>query len=139
MKTKKEQEHLALRIIGYASDKDEFFLNDMSIELKLSSSDRTFIHNNYVAINPNINPNHIFRTVITNINPPSLIELEHHYLVRLLPTALFNYVDHLEVIEARKAATVAKQQSAKAIKISIWSLIVASILGFVQIVIELLK
>lgn len=56
---------------------------------------------------------------------------------QLVPTALFSYVDYLEIKEARRHATEAKVQASRAFKIAVWSLIVSSILGVIGIIVQI--
>lgn len=129
----KEEGNLILKVIEYALEKDLFTLDELESHFNVHSENWPYIKNTLIADNArSSNPNHI----IIIANPKYLKDgmnlNSSTSKYRLLPSAYFSYVDHLEVVEARKAAREAKKLS--------WTAIIISIgIGLVQIVIEVLK
>lgn len=126
----KDEGNLILKVIEYALSKDTFTLEEMEKDFKDYVGSWSYIRNTLVADNARqTNPNHII--VISNpkyngSNMPDPAISKY----RLLPSAYFSYIDHLEVVEARKAAKSAKVLSWIAIGISLG-------LGVLQIYLEL--
>jgi hypothetical protein len=133
MKTKNES-NLILKVIEYAINKETFTLEEFEADFKEYEEYMFYIKNTLFNYNfRESNPNQIITISYPEyIDPksPSINRLKSKY--RLLPSAYFSYIDHLEVIEARNAAKEAKRLSWIAILISIG-------IGLIQIIIETLK
>lgn len=136
---------LTIKIIEYSLNKDSLTIDELTKDLNLSKLDVTFVKANMIATHDNnSNPSHILGAIFA----PRRIGGEIDYTkstFRLLPSAYFSFVDHLEVVEARRNAEFAKENSIianthalKAVNISRWSLVAAIVLGIVQIVLQLI-
>src|SRR5690606_37771557 len=98
----------------------------------LTKDDKRFIENMLIDWGGTPDPNHI---LTFGKNPVSYQiasgQQKNEYLqknhLRLVPNALFSYIDHLEIVEARKAAKEAKQ-------LSIVAIVISSLLAIAQII-----
>ncbi|MBL7843461.1 MAG: hypothetical protein JNK44_06325 [Cyclobacteriaceae bacterium] len=102
--------------------KDSFTKREMFELLKLETEDRAYIEKYLLCSDHrNVLPNHIFAEI-------DRLNIKDHmdYRFKILPTAIFQYIDYLEIVEARKAATTARTLSWLAIGVSV-------ILTFLQI------
>jgi len=121
-----EKKNLVFKIIEYGLKKERFTMNQLMTDLKLDEGELDFVYRNlYKDIASNsTSSNHIIAgmnlSAIGNTNPPCA----------LLPTAIFQYVDWLEIKEARKAATKAKYLSWIAIGITLFIGVIQSYLAF---------
>jgi hypothetical protein len=111
MKTK----HLVFRAIEHVIDKPEFDLAEVIRELKLSGEEEQYIRGLIwdTSKDGEATPNEIFvrvKRMGANVN-------DWKYM--LLPDAVFQYMDYIEVVEARKAARHARVVSWVAIIISL--------------------
>ena len=121
-----EKKNLVFRIIEYGLKHPKFTVNALQKDLDLNKFEFLFLKNNLFSIGGNQNPNHIIATERDYFkesqkhiaNPLDRIDL-NDYDCRLLPTAIFSYVDWLEIKEARKSATTSKFLAILAIAISI--------------------
>src|SRR5690242_6888990 len=99
----KDQHHLIFRIIEFGMNKDWFYLKDLYKELSVSIEDKNYIMHNLVRLDSDTSPNHIITTVSSLSKKPSgqgeIESFEHTRQLRILPTAVFSYVDHLEIVE----------------------------------------
>jgi len=119
MKKSKKPTTLVLKIIEYCFEKDTFTLSELNEKLRLTSKELAFLKSTLIQMQMSgvSSPNHIMRydalQAIGNLDD----DMEAN--VRLLPTAIFQYIDYLEVVEARKAATEARRLSWIAIGITL--------------------
>ncbi len=103
----------------------------MKRDLNLSVEDFNFVRDTLTQLNQKYtdNPNHIlvgaeldyFNTTTVNVEKSTY---------SLLPTAFYNYVDYLEIKQARIQANEAKKQSMIAIRISVAAIIVTVVIEF---------
>jgi hypothetical protein len=132
-----ESENLILKITEYALNRKRFTLNELVEDLSLDKEDTSFVANSLLAHNTDTNnPNHLL-----TISKQEIVNQSTVYYYSLVPTAFYNYVDYLEIKEARKHADEAKKQSMLALQITVYSILIAVILGLAQLlfsVIELL-
>lgn len=133
-----DENSLILRVIEYGKDKDGFLIGDMFENLKLNDSDKKFIEYKLCDFGgSDSNPNHILGfNSNANLSQNFGAQREHFITqneVRILPNALFSYIDHLEIIEARKAAKSARTLSWIAIIISLLTGIGSLIIGYFQL------
>lgn len=129
MKAETER-NLIFKVIEYAMDRDTFTLAEMEEHFKEQADSWSYIRNTLVADNAGqTNPNHII--VVSNPKFIGMTLDDYSSRYKLLPSALFCYVDHLEIVEARKAALDARKLSWIAIGISIG-------IGVIQIVLEVI-
>ena len=138
-KTPEEEKQLILRIIKYVRIHHRVTLQQIIDELKLDPTDQEFLVSTLSRKQgQGDNPNHVVAFVSrpnsNNYNLPK----ENEY--QLLPTALFSYIDYLEIVEARKAAGDARKLSLTAIEIAVWSLVLSTLVGlfsvFVQVILK---
>jgi hypothetical protein len=134
-----EEKELVMRIIKYVKTHHRATLTQIKEALELDQTDYNFMAMVLVKrINQRDNPNHIlaFANRPDSNNGEDYREDEY----QLVPTAVFSYVDYLEIKEARAQAAEAKNLSLLAIQIAVWSLILSSFIGlfgiFVQIVLS---
>jgi hypothetical protein len=140
MNSKKER-NLIIRVTEYAIEHDSFELSQLIKDLELGQDDARFLMGSLVSKSTIAdNPNHILvvgnpdilRTVKENESGGKhYSELRKPY--RLLPTAFYNYVDYLEIKEARKQAVEAKQQASLAIQLTVYAIVISVLLGAGQI------
>jgi len=128
----KEEQNLILRVTEYALQKKQFLLSEMKQELNLSVEDYGFVTATMTKHEQGSdNPNHILAIsdFIWDDRPltPRVDTNKSKY--SLLPNAFYNYVDYLEIKEARKHADEAKKQSMLAIQLTIFAIIISVIIG----------
>lgn len=137
--TSQEEKSLIIRLCKYGVANKAFKIDDFySTIAGLTDSDKRFIENILISWGNKADPNHIvsFATNPHPINvtsPPQRQGYLKQYHLRLLPTALFSYIDQLEIIQAREAAMEAKRLSWIAIWISSGIGLISLILAGVQI------
>lgn len=128
----KIQKNLILEVIEYAISKDVFTLKELDNDLEKYRRHMPFIRNTLIAYKANeTNPNHI----ITLAEPKysNQVYTTPDYEIskfRILPSALFSYIDHTEIIQAREAARESKRLAWIAIMIS-------TIIGLASIIIQI--
>jgi hypothetical protein len=132
---------LILRITKYAANQHrEFYYTDMKDALQLDDDDDGYILTNLTAFNSSTeNPNHILQIyeVITGKSGTAMSNrLASTYT--LLPQALYNYVDYLEIVEARKAANEAKVLSLLSLRVAVWSLTLSVLVGLFGVIVQIL-
>ena len=143
----KEERNLIIRITEYAIEHNSFELTQLIADLNLGQEDSEFIKNSlvsksYTADNPNhilvVSNNDILRTVKENeTGGKNYSELRKPY--RLLPTAFYNYVDYLEIKEARKQADEAKKQASLALQLTVFAIVISVLLGLGQLFFQLVE
>jgi hypothetical protein len=132
-----EESNLIIKLCKYGVEHNAFKIEEFySVVKDINNQDKRYIEKILLDWGGAPDPNHLI-TFVTSANnatkaEPQRQEYLSKYNVRLLPSAHFSYIDHLEVVEARKAAKEAKKLSWIAIFISIG-------IGLVQIIIEVLK
>jgi hypothetical protein len=132
-----EESNLIIKLCKYGVEHNAFKVEEFYQSVKdIDLQDKRYVENILLDWGGSPDPNHLITFVTRANNIHKTDEQRQLYLpqyhVRLLPSAHFSYIDHLEVIEARKAATSARKLS--------WIAIIISIgIGLVQIVIEVLK
>ena len=128
-----DQRNLILRIIEFGIKNPAFTYNQMTSDLKLNSNETTFTrHTLFSEQAQNDSPNKIFRLV-----DPRADSKVYNEPCMILPNALFSYIDHLEIVEARKAAKDSKKLAWIAIWISTGIGLVSLLLGTWQIYLQL--
>lgn len=121
------ERNLVFRIIEYGLEKETFTMHDLRQDLKLSNEDMTFIKFNLWASNPKeINSNTLFACISAEAVGPignevyvSSVADAGDEKCRLVPSAIFSYIDHKEVTEAKKAARIATLLAVTGIVVSI--------------------
>lgn len=143
----KEERNLIIRVTEYAIEHNSFELAQLIADLKLGQGDSDFLKNSLVSKSYTAdNPNHIL--VVSNIDiqqtekendtgGKDYSELRKPY--RLLPTAFYNYVDYLEIKEARKQANEAKKQASLALQLTVSAIIISVLLGLGQIFFQIVE
>ncbi|MFN8336291.1 MAG: hypothetical protein U0U09_14265 [Cyclobacteriaceae bacterium] len=127
-------QHLIIRVTQYGLSHQSFLLSDLYKDLNLTNEESKYVLNVLTQTQrPSTdNPNHILvlSKEVKNEFGNTVVNKSSYTLV---PNAFYNYVDYLEIKEARKAADQAREQSSTAITIAIWSLIAAIAFGVVEI------
>ncbi len=127
------ERNLIYGIIEYGKEKNVFTIEELKSSLKLSDDDLTYVKHtlwHQRGITPS-DPNHIIVTSSDRFRTDTYAKMDEP--CRLLPSALFQYNDYLEIIEARKSAQEAKRLSWYAIWISIGLGVVQIIIGYLQL------
>jgi hypothetical protein len=135
MKTR-EEGNLILKVIEYALRKEIFTLEELEADLKEYVDFMPYIKNTLIGYKAaETNPNHIIimaeaiyqdKYIVRGVTPD-----HNKSKYRLLPSAYFSYIDHIEVVEARINAKEAKRLS--------WIAIIISIgVGIIQILLEVI-
>lgn len=127
--------NLVLRIIDFGKDHQFLYFKHLKKELLLTPQEEnlcinTFIH--FPRIKDEINTNHIMQCIEMPLLDSSTINYDE-CLLTLLPTAIFQYIDYIEIKEARKSAQEAKRLSWYAIWISIFLGAIQIIIGYLQL------
>lgn len=133
----KATRNLILRISEYGMDKDEFTILQLYKDLKIEDSNtQDYIWSSLTSTRPGTdNPNHILVLIkerTTQYDGRTVSHPDHGSLFRVTPTALYNYIDYQEIVEARKA-------SKQAFWLAMASIILSLVVGVTQIVIESCK
>lgn len=138
--------NIVLQLCKFGITKPYFKIDDLyKTYPNLSKGEKNYIENVLLDSGGTPDPNHIMSFTDGSNHSQYIWNTEHRANVlaknhiRLLPSAIFSYIDHLEIVEARKAAKVAKEQSTMAIKISIWSLVAAILFGIIEIILTIFK
>lgn len=132
-----ENQHLILRVTDYGLKHQEFTLEEMYNQLSLNKSEREYVRNVLTQTTSvtTDNTNHIF-VLFTEVAERGFTNVKMSTYT-LVPNAFYNYVDYLEIKEARKSAEQAREQSSTAIWISVWALVATVALGFLQLLISM--
>jgi hypothetical protein len=119
-----EEHDLVIRIIKHCLGKPSLPKSQIFLELDIDQNSQQYVERYLLNNEPNnVLPNHILgRMVQANDH------LQHQY--KLLPTAIFQYVDYLEIKEARK-------NSKQAFWLSILAIILSVVVGGIQIFISI--
>ncbi|MFZ1806901.1 MAG: hypothetical protein WAU36_06765 [Cyclobacteriaceae bacterium] len=140
----KEEQNLILRVTKYALNKKQFLLGEMKEELDLSVEDYSFVISTMTKHEQGSDsPNHILAI-------SDFVWFDHPTIdvsrvdtnkskYSLLPNAFYNYVDYLEIKEARKHADEAKKQSMLAIQLTIFAIIISIVIGIGDLLLNALN
>jgi hypothetical protein len=118
---KEENRHLVFRLVQFGIDRKQFTFSEMFEALDLSPDEEQYIKKVVWDTNRDVESgaNKLL------IKVPRLGTHENDWKYMLLPDAVFQYVDYLEIIEARKAAKSARTLS--------WiAIIITLVLGVLQ-------
>jgi len=119
------QNLLVFRIVEYGIEHEEFTLTSLINDLKLTENDKRHLRNHLLSRDITVNsPNHVIAVVggdgLDGHGKKLILKDDYHDLTyRILPNAVFQYVDYLEIVEARKTSTIARNLSWLAIAISL--------------------
>lgn len=158
----KDKASLLIRVVEYGLNHDSFSLDEIQKKLTINTTyEIEYLRNVLAAKDLNPNPNNILGISEPHNywNQPSVVSpYESKY--SLLPTAYFSYVDHLEIVLARENAEIAKKNAKeaheqsliandqskeansharRAIRISMWALILTALVGLIQIALQLFQ
>lgn len=101
-----EEQNLILRVTKYALKNKKFKLDKLKTDLKLDKYDFLFLKTALTSHTKGTeNPNHILVAYNMVFYKDTIVQDECEY--SLLPTAYFNYVDYLEVKEAKRSSRIA--------------------------------
>lgn len=110
-----KEKNLVLKIIEYSINKDSVTTIEIYKDLKLNEFNQKYVQLYLLATHPSITSNHKLGEVDrVNIQNPN------DYRYKLLPSAVFQYIDYLEIKEARKNARQAFILSVIAILLALW-------------------
>jgi hypothetical protein len=128
-------DNLIIRVTEYGLKHPRFTLRDLQMDLKLNGDEHSFVENALTEKKRTFtdNPNHILVPVEGYTHSPvqvGTIVRNPDTKYSLLPNAFYNYVDFIEIREARKQANDAKKQSMIAIWISVIAIIVSVVVEF---------
>lgn len=136
----KQENNLVLKLCEYGISHDEFVLSRFFKENKLNQDEQDFINSVLCHQTGETNPNHVVTISMVHFQGLTEADLElfskgdfRNRPARLLPNAIFNYIDHLEIIEARKAAKESKRLAWIAIWISVSIGVFSLIVGGLQL------
>lgn len=114
-----EKRNLVLRIIEYGKEHEPFLFTDLSLALDIDENSQKYIKEHLINHTHQSSPNHIISTETKYPTTFLIKQIINDAKLRILPNALFSYIDHLEIIEARKTAKRAHTLSLLAIGISV--------------------
>lgn len=130
---------LIFRVIEYGMKHQYFTLLELYRDLNLSENDRDYVWNvltgnrtvasqydHILAVAKYNDSKGVFRDVAVEDDTFALI-----------PSTIFNYMDYLELVEARENAKQARETANKAHRTSIAAIIISIAIGLVQIAFEL--
>jgi hypothetical protein len=130
MKSKSEKTHLVFRILEYGQFKEPFTLEELIEDLQLQDYEQRYVTNSLVSRNGQTSdPNHILVKVFGH---GKIIDNKQYEVFALLPSAVMQYVDYLEILEAR-------ENSKKAYIISMWALGISLGVGLIQIILQVIS
>lgn len=133
-----EEKHLIIRVTKYALDNPNFKLTELQSELGLTDEEYYYVRNSLIESDSKQtdNPNHILVLYSENAEARNIgnLDIAESYYA-LLPNAFYNYIDYLEIKEARKQAVEARKYAI----IAIWVSAVALFFGAGQFIIEMIQ
>jgi len=88
--------NITLKVIEYCLKTERVTLNSMQKDMNLNSEEAELVRNYFVSWTIATGPNHI----LSKASKEALVSPDIQ--LHLLPSAIFSYVDHLEIVEARK-------------------------------------
>jgi hypothetical protein len=140
----RKERNLILKITDYADGKRRFTLEKLYQDLHIEDSDKEFIESTLVARSSTTdNPNHLFAIVRSFTPIPNATTqvdaFRRGHEFALLPQAFYNYVDYIEIVEARNNAKEAKHFSIMALLIAVASLVIGTLVGLLGIIVQLLS
>lgn len=134
----KQENNLVLKLCEYGISHDEFILSRFFRENNLNQGEQDYVNSVLCHQTGETNPNHIVTISMVHFKSLNQADLElfsesdfRNRPARLLPNAVFSYTDHLEIIEARKAA----KESKRLAWIAIW---ISSLIGLASIIIQVI-
>ncbi|MCK4921619.1 MAG: hypothetical protein KAS71_11275 [Bacteroidales bacterium] len=101
---KSTKDNLVYRIIEYAYNNEVFDFNDLKKDLNLSPQEELTVRDRFVVTGEISTPNHL---LVRDHNFNKLGKLTKRYeerALRALPSAIFHYIEFVELQEARKTA-----------------------------------
>lgn len=120
-------QNLIIRVTEYGMKNSNFSLEQLRKDLNLDWKELQFVEHAMTERNkPSTdNPNHLLVPSEFQYSELSTNLLPHQNKYSLVPNAFYNYIDLLEIREARKQANIAKKQSMIAIWISVLAIIIS--------------
>jgi hypothetical protein len=132
---KQEERNLVLRIIEFCLNNKETTLNSLYTNLNLHGDESDYLRNFLINWGNESAPNHI----LTIPNMQQGAGIQPNVNLQLLPNAIFSYIDHLEIVQARRAAKEAKRLAWIAIWISLIVGGISLLLGALQLYFQLIS
>ncbi len=132
-------QNLIFRVTEYGMNRQAFTLVEMKNDLDLKLAEYRYIRNRLCSYSGSTgdNPNHILGFV----HPALDEDLKGHPeydSYSLLPTAIYNYIDYLELQDARKFAIDANKQSMLALRLTIFAIIISILFGLMGMFMQFL-
>lgn len=124
------EKHLYLRILEYGYKNDTFCLQQLIDDLELKGED----HRNLLKLaSSNDDTNRVLQRLAQTVERKKGESLNSlvHILYRLTPNALYQYLEYVELIETRQVAHSSRN-------LAIWAIVIASIVGLLQITLTFL-
>jgi len=118
-----KEQNLVLRIIQYSINKDSLTMRELIRDLKLDEFNQRYVQLFLLGTHNGMNSNHILGEVVRDVFQGTAIVNHLDYRYKLLPSAVFQYVDYLEIKEARKNARQAFILSVIAILLALWQVL----------------
>jgi hypothetical protein len=128
-----EKRNLVLRIIEYGKEHEPFTFEQLCLNLDIDENSQIYIKDHLISHTFPTSPNHIIATETKYPTTFLVKQIIKEAKLRVLPNALFSYIDHEEIIEARKAAKSARVLSWIAIIISLLTGVGSWIIGYFQL------
>ena len=143
-----EHSNIILRITEYGIKHKSFTMMKMIEELAIPLSDLSFLDTLTSKEPKSDNPQHVIVFVHANLknterhakallnpyaNPNCVYQGQDDDYYAILPTAFYNYVDYIEIKEAKKHADEAKKQSSLALSLTQYAFIIPILFGLMEI------
>lgn len=149
-----EPSNIILRITEYGIEHKSFTIIKMVEDLAIPASDLSFLDTLTSKEPKSDNPQHIIVFVHTNlknaerhkkallspnVNPNYVYQGKDDDYYAILPTAFYNFVDYIEIKEARKHAIEAKRQSTLALTLTQYALIISILFGLMEMLFKVFE
>ncbi|MFZ1806902.1 MAG: hypothetical protein WAU36_06770 [Cyclobacteriaceae bacterium] len=104
----KEEQNLILRVTKYAIKNKKFKLDEIKTDLEMDEYDFLFLKTTLTShTKSSENPNHILVAYNMVFYKTSIVPDQDNSEYSLLPNAYYNYVDYLEIKEAKRSSRIA--------------------------------
>jgi hypothetical protein len=141
MEMDKYNQHLIIRVTEYGLTHQRFALIDIKNDLKLNNAEFDYVLHTLTQLSKTFtdSPNHILVGAdLVQHKISSNVDWKRS-TYSLLPNAFYNYVDYLEIKEARKQSIEAKNQSNMALQVAVYSLLASILLGLFSVFLSVIQ
>jgi hypothetical protein len=134
---KQSDNHLVYRVIKFGLEHQTFTLHEIYDVLNIRhTGDRHILATLYTKYSNEENPNHIIACISPKfVDMKDMTAAENHQYT-LLPNAVFQYNDYLEIKAAREAAQEARVAANKANNLAIYAIIITVVVSLVGLIID---